>query len=202
MGRPRAAELFASSHGVGSVAMVAQMACASGLRNGSTRLRRSAADSAVSGHSTCAARYPIGVALFAGRQCSAGVPHRPFVRSDAARPPPADPQTRGVRGRSSRQCALRARAEPSEFEIDRGVRAESTRVTGIKTMIAIVATGTSIAGPVMAFEAGAIIAPIPLLSWPIVPARLIFKTLGVTRIHYRVKPANNVANPLGEKRVA
>ena len=46
-------------------------------------------------------------------------------------------------------------------------------------MIAIVATGTSIAGPVMAFEAGAIIAPIPLLSWPIVPARLIFKTLGV-----------------------
>jgi hypothetical protein len=97
---------------------------------------------------------------------------------------------------------LRARAEPSEFEIDRGVRAESTRVTGIKTTIAIVATGTTTTGPIMAFEAGEIIAPIPLLCWPIVPARLIFKTLGVTRIHYRVKPANNVANPLGEKRVA
>ncbi|HYZ39126.1 MAG TPA: hypothetical protein VE687_00670 [Stellaceae bacterium] len=49
----------------------------------------------------------------------------------------------------------------------------------------------------MTFEAGAIIAPILLFGWPIVPACLIFETLGVIRVNHCVKPANNVANSLG-----
>jgi hypothetical protein len=72
---------------------------------------------------------------------------------------------------------LCVRAEPSEFEIDRRVRAEGAGVARVEATIAIVAPGAGVTGPIGRFEPGAIIAPIPLLCWPIIPAGLILKTL-------------------------
>jgi len=71
---------------------------------------------------------------------------------------------------------LRVRAQAFEFEIDRRVGVEAAGVTGIETTIAIVATGTGVTGPIGPLETGPIIAPIPLLSRAITPARLILVT--------------------------
>jgi hypothetical protein len=64
--------------------------------------------------------------------------------SDAVHPLSADRQTRGARDPSSPVTALCVRAEPSEFEVDRRIRAERARVTWIETTIAATGAGSRV----------------------------------------------------------
>ena len=73
---------------------------------------------------------------------------------------------------------------------------DALNAAGIETTIAIIATGTGVTGPIGPLETGPIIAPVPLLSRAITPARLILVTLSVARVDHRVEAANDVANPL------
>src|SRR5438477_12029226 len=90
------------------------------------------------------ARYPIGVALFAGRQCNAGVPHRSCGHSDAAHLPPTDPQSRGARDPSWLYSAAACPGSGVRVRDYRRVGVEAAGVTGIETTIAIIATGTGV----------------------------------------------------------
>jgi hypothetical protein len=104
--------------------------------------------------------------------------------------------------RHVRISALFVTAEPSEFKVDRRVRAESTGVARIEPTVAIVATGgAGVAAPIGRFEPSAVIPPISLLRRPIIAASLILKTLGVIRIDHGVEAADNVGYALCRRRL-
>jgi hypothetical protein len=103
--------------------------------------------------------------------------------------------------RHSSISALFVPAEPSEFEVYRRIGAEGVVVVRVEATIAIVATDAGITAPIGGFEPGAIIPPVSLLRWPIIPACLILQTLSVTWIDHGVEAANDVANALGGQRM-
>ena len=92
--------------------------------------------------------------------------------------------------------ALVGAAEPSQFQIYRGIGAEAVRVARVETTIAMVTTGVIIPAPIVSFEARAIIPPIPLLRWLIITPRLILQMLRVNGVDHRIEVANDIVHTL------
>jgi len=97
--------------------------------------------------------------------------------------------------RHSSVSALFVPAELSEFEVYRRIGAEGAGVVRVEATIAIVATDAGITAPIGGFEPGAIIPPVSLLRWPIIPACLIWNQgFRVSFWHFgiRIREVRNV----------